>query len=107
MSYTVVLTDTAKQDIREIAIWVAEQSKDIEIAKRFVKELRDECKKLNAFPGIGSIPNDRMLKSLGYRFVVYNDYLVFYLVDEEHKIVNVLAILNSKRDYMRVMKRYI
>ena len=38
MSYTVRLTDTAKQDLREIAFWIAEQSKDREIAKRFVSE---------------------------------------------------------------------
>lgn len=40
MSYTVRLTDTAKQDLREIAFWIADQSKDPEIAKRFVEELR-------------------------------------------------------------------
>lgn len=40
MSYTVRLTDTAKQDLREIAFWIADQSKDPEIAKRFVEEIR-------------------------------------------------------------------
>ena len=30
-----------------------------------------------------------------------------YLVDEEEKQVNVMAIFNAKRDYMRVMKKYI
>lgn len=45
MSYTVVITDTAKQDLREIAIWITEQSKNIEVAKRFVNELRERCKK--------------------------------------------------------------
>ena len=30
-----------------------------------------------------------------------------YLVDEEEKQVNVMAIFNAKRDYMCVMKKYI
>ena len=107
MSYTVRLTDTAKQDLREIAFWIAEQSKDKEIAKRFVGELRETCKKLDTFPNAGAIPKDRLIRSEGYRFTVHKEYLIFYLVDEEKKQVNVMAIFNAKKDYMRVMKKYI
>ena len=107
MSYTVRLTDTAKQDLREIAFWIAEQSKDKEIAKRFVGELRETCKKLDTFPNAGAIPKDRVIRSEGYRFTVHKEYLIFYLVDEEKKQVNVMAIFNAKKDYMSVMKKYI
>ena len=107
MSYTVRLTDTAKQDLREIAFWIAEQSKDIEIAKRFVGELRDVCKKLDTFPNAGGIPKDRVIRSAGYRYTVHKEYLIFYLVDETEKQVNIMAIFNAKKDYMRVMKRFI
>ena len=107
MSYTVRLTDTAKQDLREIAFWIAEQSKDIEIAKRFVGELREVCKKLDTFPNAGGIPKDRVIRSAGYRFTVHKEYLVFYLVDEEEKQVNVMAIFNAQKAYTRVMKRFI
>ena len=107
MSYTVRLTDTAKQDLREIAFWITEQSKDIEIAKRFVGELRDVCKKLDTFPNVGGIPKDRVIRSAGYRYTVHKEYLIFYLVDETEKQVNIMAIFNAKKDYMRVMKKYI
>lgn len=100
MSYTVRLTDTAKQDLREIAFWIADQSKDPEIAKRFVEELR-------YFSLCGAFPKDRILKSVGYRFMVHKEYLIFYLLDEEEKQVNIMAIFNSKKDYMRVMKNFI
>ena len=107
MSYTVRLADTAKQDLREIAFWIAEQSKDKEIAKRFVGELREACKKLDTFPNAGGVPKDRVIRSEGYRFTVHKEYLIFYLVDEEKKQVNVMAIFHAKKDYMRVMKKYI
>ena len=107
MSYTVRLTDTAKQDLREIAFWIAEQSKDIEIAKRFIGELRDVCKKLDTFPNAGGIPKDRVIRSAGYRYTVHKEYLIFYLVDETEKQVNIMAIFNAKKDYMRVMKKFI
>ena len=107
MSYTVVITDTAKQDLREIAIWIAEQSKDIEVAKHFVNELRERCEKLDKFPSIGSFPRDRVLKSAGFRFITHKEYLIFYLIDEENKIVNIMAIFNARKDYMRVMRNFI
>lgn len=107
MSYRVKITDTAKQDLRKIAFWIAEQSQDKEIAKQFVKQLREECKKLDTFPKSGSLPKDRVLKSLGYRFIVYKDYLIFYLTDDEEMIVHVMAIFNEKQDYMRVMRKFV
>ena len=39
--------------------------------------------------------------------MVHKEYLIFYLVDEEEKQVNIMAIFNSKKDYMRVMKNFI
>ena len=107
MNYTVFLTDTARQDLKEIAFWIAEQSKNAAIAKRFVSGLRAECQKLETFPNSGALPKDRVLKSMGYRFLVHKDYLIFYLVDEEKAAVNVMAIFHAKRDYMRVMKKFI
>ena len=107
MNYKVVMTETAIEDLREIARWIAQQSKDIEIAKRFINELRQECLKLDTFPGIGLLPRDRVLKSHDFRFIVYKDYLIFYITNEETKTVDIMSILNSKQDYMQVMRQFI
>ena len=107
MNYSVKLTATAIRDLREITLWIAGQAKDTNIAKRFVNELREECNQLNSFPDRGALPKDRILLSMGYRFIVFKDYLIFYLTDDEKMVVNVMAIFNAKRDYMRVMRKFI
>jgi toxin ParE1/3/4 len=107
MSYRIKFTETAKEDLREIAFYIAEQSKDREIAKRFVGELREKCKMLDTFPEGGAVPRDRVLRSEGYRFLVHKDYLIFYTVEQENQTVYVRAIFNGKKDYMRVMKKFI
>lgn len=107
MKYKVILTDTAKQDLREIALYIAEEAKDKEIAKTFVNELREKTKNLQEYPNRGSLPDDRVLKALGYKFLVHKEYLLFYLVDENGKKVYVMAIFNCKRDYMKVLRRFI
>ena len=56
MNYTVRLTDTANQDLREIAFQIVVKSKDRVIAKCFVGEVRETCRKLDTFPNAGGIP---------------------------------------------------
>lgn len=104
---TVKLTDTAKADLRQIAHYIAEQSKDKMIAIRFVTELREKCNLLKTFPESGSVPKDRVLMSNGYRFLVHKEYLIFYIYEKQENTAYVMAIFNGKRDYMKVMKKFI
>lgn len=107
MSYQVRITETAKQDLREIAFYIAERSMNYETAKRFVVELQEQCNRLVEFPQGGALPKDRILRSLDFRYIVHKDYLIFYSIDEAQKIVSVLAIFNSKKDYLRVLRKFI
>lgn len=107
MNCQIVFTDTAKSDLREIAVYVAELAKDKNIAIRLVKELQEKTKLLEQFPESGSIPRDRVLKSNGYRFLVHKDYLLFYQYEKDENKAYVMAIFNGKRDYMRVMKKFL
>lgn len=107
MSCQIVFTDTAKSDLRDIAIYVATLAKDKNIAIRLVKELQEQTKILEHFPESGAIPRDRVLKSSGYRFLVYKDYLLFYQYEKAENKVYVMAIFNGKRDYVRVMKKFL
>ena len=107
MSCQIVFTDTAKSDLREIAISIAELAKDKNIAIRYVKELQESTKILETFPESGAIPRDRILKSSGYRFIAHKDYLLFYLYEKAENRVYIMAVFHVKRDYMRVMKKYL
>lgn len=105
MKYSIEFTDTAKSDLRNIAFYIAEESKDKDIAKRFVKELTDQCARLEDFPLSGSIPQDRTLASMEYRFLMDKEYLIFYCLDEAKGKVYVNAVFNAKKDYTRVLKK--
>lgn len=107
MSYQVRITETAKQDLREIASYIAERAMDNEVAKRFVIELQEQCNRLIDFPQGGALPKDRILRSFDFRYIVHKDYLIFYSIDEAQKIVSILAIFNSKKDYLRIMRKFI
>ena len=105
MTYKVIFTDTAKEDLRSIATYIAEQSKDKAIAIRLVNELREKTKQLEMFPESGSFPNDRVMRSAEYRFLVHNDYLIFYRFEAKESTSYVLAVFNAKRDYTSVLQK--
>ena len=107
MRCKIKFTSTAKNDLRDIAFYITEQSKDRESAIRFVGELQERCRILEEFPERGSVPNDRVLMSSGYRFWVQKDYLFFYLYEKAENTVYIMAVFNSRRDYMKVMKKFL
>lgn len=107
MNCRVLFTDTAKADLREIALHIAELTQDKNIAIGFVQELQEHTRILEQFPESGGIPRDRVLKSSGYRFLVYKDYLMSYQYKKAENRAYIMAVFHGKRDYMRVMKKYL
>lgn len=107
MSFRVKFTDTAKEDLRNIATYIAERSKDRTIAINLVNELREKTKSLESFPECGAIPDDRIMKNSDYRFLVHKEYLIFYHYVAQDSTSYILSIFNAKRDYSRVMRRFI
>ena len=101
------MTDTAKSDLREIALGICEVSKDPGTAVNFVMDLENSCGILNSQPESGAVPKDYVLKALGYRFLVYKHYLVFYVVNPDEKTVYIHAVFSEKLDYFRYMRKRI
>ena len=71
MKCKVVFTATAMSALRDIATHLVKLSGDKNLVIGFMKELQEETKILEQFPESGAIPKDRVLKSNGYRFLVY------------------------------------
>lgn len=107
MTTKIVLTETAKADLREIALFIADQAKDKNVAIRFTRELQEKWKILEEFPQMGALPKDRVLVSYGFRFLVHKDYLIFYLCNEKENFVQIVSVFHAKRDYFQVMKKFV
>ena len=107
MSFQIKFTDTAKEDLRNIATYIADQANDKKVAINFVNELREKTKILETFPEIGAIPDDRIMKNFDYRFLVHKEYLIFYHYIPKDSSSYILSIFNAKRDYSRVMRKFI
>lgn len=105
--WQVIMTDTARNDLREIAFGIYEASGERDTAVNFVMELEKHCEVLNSLPETGAVPKDYVLKSLGYRYLVHKHYLVFYTIDPAGNNVYIHAFFNEKLDYFRYMLKRI
>jgi toxin ParE1/3/4 len=56
---------------------------------------------LTTSPVMGVNPSEKSLSELGYRYLVLDNYLVFYVVEEQAVVVH--RIIYGARDYKRVL----
>ncbi|MCR4318570.1 MAG: type II toxin-antitoxin system RelE/ParE family toxin [Planctomycetes bacterium] len=69
---------------------------------RLQKKIKQRLLRLKSFPKTGAIPVESELSELGYRFVIVDNYLIFYTVGT--RIVTVHRILHGARDYLTILK---
>ncbi|MDD2574438.1 MAG: type II toxin-antitoxin system RelE/ParE family toxin [Bacillota bacterium] len=93
--YQVHYLPSAQKDLKEIFDYVYAENQTA--AKSLVNRFDEAISKLETFPDLGIVPRDKRLKSLQYRILIVDNYLVFYVVIEN--IVEIRRILHGKRKY--------
>jgi len=95
MMYDVTILPGAKQNLLDVTEYLSQFYPST--AEKFLKNLHKKLSLLQEQPHIGAkyIPNPK------YRKLVVGDYLAFYIVDEEHKKVEIYRVLRSSWDIER------
>jgi toxin ParE1/3/4 len=93
--YRIKYLPVAQRDLIKIIEYIKIDSPDS--AVNFVERFDRAVVKLENFPFMGTVPKDNRLQSLGYRILVIDNYLVFYVV--KGSIVEIRRILHGKRRY--------
>ncbi|MHB0915855.1 MAG: type II toxin-antitoxin system RelE/ParE family toxin [Thermoleophilia bacterium] len=85
----------AEEDLSEAIAFIAadDPAAAMALADRIEKSLGD----LANHPRMGKVPDDPNLIQMGYRYLVVENYLVFYEV--ETRVVNIHRILHGARNY--------
>ena len=94
--YTVRLLRLAEDDLAEIVSYIAADqpaAADV-LASKMEKSLR----RLSRNPHLGRLPKEEELARLHYRYLVVENYLIFYTI--EGKTIYVHRILHGARDYL-------
>lgn len=87
----------AEKDLVDIFEYIL--SDNPSAAASLLDQIDDTISKLEDFPYMGFMPKDSRLKYLGYRILVVESYLVFYVVDETEELVEIRRMIHGKRQY--------
>ena len=92
--YTLRYLPIAEEDLISILDWIANDSPPR--ALKFFYKLEERIGKLEQFPLLGRIPRNLKLREYGYRVLVVESYLVFYIV--RRKTVEVHRVIRASRN---------
>lgn len=93
--YNIKYLPIAEQDLVNILNYIKQDNPTA--AYKLIQEIDEVISKLEDFPNMGVIPKDLRLKSLDYKMLVIDNYLVFYVVKDT--TVEIRRILHGKRKY--------
>lgn len=103
MSYTILRTDKAREQLFSIIQYIADDSGSIDAALAYLDKLEHEIKKLAVTPNIGSYPRYSILKRQGYRVLIVGRHLVFYKTDDRLKQVVIHAVVDPRQQYVSLV----
>lgn len=103
MRYTVYRTDKANDQLHDIIHYIADNTGSVDTAIAYLEKIESSIMSLGEFPYQGSVPRYRTLKRQGYRVLIVEKQMVFYKVEEENKRVIIYAVVDSRREYVRLI----
>ena len=89
----------AVADLDEIFIFIADNS--LQAAMELIDRIDASIAGLESFPEMGLIAKPPRLARKGYRVLIVDDYLVFYVLLDD--IVEIRRIVSGKRNYAHLV----
>lgn len=97
--YKVKIYPSAQRDLREIVDYLNTLSPSA--ALRYYDKLTEEIASLSTMPERCPRPRDLALAAKGYRYLIVENYLIFYVVSGG--TVQIRRILYGRRDYRALL----
>jgi toxin ParE1/3/4 len=94
-AYEIRYLSTAEKDLIEVFEYIKKDNPTAAISQ--LEEFDKSISQLALNPFLGVIPKDERLKRLGYRMLIVDKYLVFYVI--KNKTVQVRRIVHGARRY--------
>ena len=102
--YNIIYFPEAKEDLKNIYRYIAIDLYEPKIAENQVNRIRDSIKKLNSLPERHQLVEWEPWSSLGVRHYPVDNFVVYYLINEELKIVAIIRIFYGGRNIDQIIK---
>lgn len=97
--YSLKITKQAYNDLDNIYSFIVSEFDDKVSAQNLLNKIENRILRLTKFPLLGSAVSDSVLKNKGYRKLIINKYIAFYLINEDKKEVVIMRFLSGRQKY--------
>jgi toxin ParE1/3/4 len=97
--YQVRLLNIAEEDFTEIISFIAADNPTA--ANAIANKIEKNLELLSANPNLGRIPREEEIRNLGYRYMIVQNYLIFYTIEE--RTIFIHRILHGARNYKTLL----
>lgn len=97
--YQVRLLRIAEEDFTEIVSYIGNDN--INAANELANMFEVNFELLSDNPYLGRIPRDEDIKNMGYRYLIIQNYLVFYSIEEKSILIH--RIIHGARNYKDIL----
>lgn len=105
MSYSLHITSVAERDLNRAADHIEFVLKNPDAADELLDEAEIQITSLTDFPEKFRLVDDPVLASWGIRCIIVKNYLAFYTIDEEKKLVIVVRFLFQKSNWNAILRQ--
>ena len=102
LDFNIKYSEQSANDLSEIISYIKDDLCSPIAAKNFYTTVKEKLEFLREHPYMYPLYHDKKLSKKGYRYIVIGNYLIFYIIDKESSIVNILRILYSGRDMFAI-----
>ncbi len=104
MIYSINITFKAERDVIEACDYVEYTLKNPIAADKLLNSIQTQLESLIEMPNRFRVIDDPVLSHWGIRFILINNYIAFFTIDEETKTINIIRFLYKKRDWLSILK---
>ncbi|MDP2365464.1 MAG: type II toxin-antitoxin system RelE/ParE family toxin [Ignavibacteria bacterium] len=97
--YQIRLLKIAEEDFTEIISFIA--ADNLTAAKTIANKIEKDLLLLSENPYLGRIPRDEEFKNLGYRYLIVQNYIIFYTIEDSSILIH--RILHQARNYKSLL----
>lgn len=98
MKYDVNISHKAAEDIVEIYEYISNALCEEKIAVEMLKLLQKSILSLDEMPGRFKLYENEPWKNRGVHIMPVKNYLVFYMIDNDKKTVNIIRVIYGSRN---------
>ena len=102
--YKIKVTHQAKEHLAIIREYITTELQAPIVAKRMLELLKSEMMSLHTMPYRVKLIDEQPWGKLGFRKIRVKNYYIYFLVDENRKEVQILAVIYVRRDQTRQLE---